>query len=304
MNLQEAGQAAADDAPWLEGLVRGIGRWIWEDHKSEFFYAAAALVWSFIRAMGKTVESGQTGLKFSFGRAVRVAEPGFHPLIPFLQVIRVLPTRSRTLDLAVQRVVTDEGLVYEVDANLVYRVVDVRRALIEIDDLTQGMLQVLALSVQELLRPRARAELYASSELDAELSRRMAERLEPWGVAVERAGFPSLRPSEATLRVTQLANLCGVRRAALGRLVAAGAPQASALGLLSPAPRMHSRTRALAQRARGRRAARRRAWMLRQAVHEAQRRFGSKLDQENVFVRYARRQRERRLERAAKGDQR
>jgi hypothetical protein len=65
---------------------------------------------------------------------------------------------------------------------------------------------------------------------------------------------------------------------------------------------MHSRTRALAHRARGRRAARRRAWMLRQAVHEAQRRFGSKLDQENVFVRYARRQRERRLERAAKDD--
>jgi hypothetical protein len=299
VNPQDVGPAAADEAPWLVGLLRGIGRWVWEDHKSELFYAAAAVVWSVVRAMGKTVESGQTGLQFSFGRAVRVVEPGFHPLIPFLQVIRVLPTRSRTLDLAAQRVVTDEGLVYEADANLVYRVVDVRRALIEIDDLTQGMLQVLALSVQELLRPRSRAELYASGELDLELSRRMAARLEPWGVAVERAGFPSLRPSPATLRVTQLANLCTVRRQALGRFVDAGAPLHSALGLLSPAPRMHSRTRALLERARGRRAVRRRAWLLRQAADEARRRFGRTLARENVFVRYARKKRERQRERAA-----
>jgi hypothetical protein len=264
VNPQDVGPAAADEAPWLVGLLRGIGRWVWEDHKSELFYAAAAVVWSVVRAMGKTVESGQTGLQFSFGRAVRVVEPGFHPLIPFLQVIRVLPTRSRTLDLAAQRVVTDEGLVYEADANLVYRVVDVRRALIEL-----------------------------------ELSRRMAVRLEPWGVAVERAGFPSLRPSPATLRVTQLANLCTVRRQALGRLVDAGAPLHSALGLLSPAPRMHSRTRALLERARGRRAVRRRAWLLRQAADEARRRFGRTLARENVFVRYARKKRERQRERAA-----
>ncbi|HVS17291.1 MAG TPA: SPFH domain-containing protein, partial [Planctomycetota bacterium] len=203
---------------WIADWARRIGVWIWEDHKSEFFYAALAVVWTVVRAMGKTVESGQTGLKFSFGRAVAVVEPGFHPLIPFLQVIRTLPTRSRTLDLSAQRVVTDEGLVFEVDANLVYRVVDVRRALIEIDDLVRGMHQVLALSVQELLRPRGRAELYASDALDGELSRRMAERLEPWGVAVEHAGFPSLRPSAESLRITQLGRLGGERAAALVRM--------------------------------------------------------------------------------------
>jgi len=283
----------------LAELLRGVGRWLWADHRSELFYGGMALLWSLVRAMGKTVESGQTGLKFSFGRAVRVVEPGFHPLLPFLQVIRTLPTRSRTLELAAQRVVTDEGLVWDVDANLVYRVVDVRRALIEIDDLTQGMLQVLALSVQELLRHRRRGQLYASAELDEELSQRMAARLEAWGVAVERAGFQSLRPSEESLRVTQLGVLGGARRAALARLSEARVPTWSALGLVSPAPRIVPRTAVLAERQRGRKAARRRTWLLAQAGREAKNRFAEVLADENIFVRHARRERERRRAKAA-----
>lgn len=302
MTPQDVESPPAPDLPWFVTPLRGLGRWLWEDHRSEFFYAGVALVWSVVRAMGKTVESGQTGLKFSFGRAQRVVEPGFHPLLPFLQVIRTVPARSRTLDLPAQRVVTDEGLVYDVDANLVYRVVDVQRALIEIDDLTQGMLQVLALSVQELLRHRARGELYASAELDGELSRRMAERLEPWGVAVERAGFPSLRPSRETLRVTQLTNLCAVRREALARLVENGVQAQSALALVSPAPRAVSRTKVLLERARGRGAQRRRAWLLRGAQHETQRRAVRARERENVLQRRARRERERRRERAAGAD--
>lgn len=299
MNLPDAQVPQAEHVPWLEGLLRGLGRWLWEDHRSEFFYVGMALLWSLIRALGKTVESGQTGLKFSFGRASRVVEPGFHPLIPFLQVIRSVPTRSRTLDLPAQRVVTDEGLVWDVDANLVYRVVDVRRALVEVDDLRQGMLQMLALSVQELLRHRSRAELYASPELDLELSQRMAERLEPWGVAVESAGFPSLRPSEATLRVTQLAGLGRSRSQAMGRMRAAGVEAAAALGLSSSAPRIVSRTRLLQERQRGRSAARRRAWLVRRAALEAKKRFDQVLSEENPFVRHARRERERRRERQA-----
>lgn len=278
----------------LAAWARGFARMVWEDHKSEFFYAVAAVVWAVVRAMGKTVESGQTGLKFSFGRAVRVVEPGFHPLIPFLQVVRTLPTRSRTLDLAAQRVVTDEGLVFDVDANLVYRVVDVRRALIEIDDLVQGMQQVLALSVQELLRPRARAELYASEELDQELSRRMAARLEPWGVAVERAGFPSLRPSRESLRITQLDRLGRERAAALRRLRTHGVDPAAALALASAAPRPVTRARLLAARGRVQRFERRRAWLVRQAAAQAAHEITRSRRSEGWFARRARLARERR----------
>lgn len=274
--------------------ARGIASWLWEDHKQELIYAGVGVVWAVVRASGKTVVSGRTGLKFSFGRATAELGPGFYPLLPFLQIVRTLPTRSRTLDLSAQRVVTDEGLVFDVDANLVYRVVDVRRALVEIDDLVQGMHQMLALSVQEVVRPRTRAELYASDALEAELARRMSARLEPWGVAVEHAGFPSLRPSEASLRITQLARLGGEREVACTRMGRDGIGPAAALALASQAPRIVPRTRVLAARDRARKTERLRAWLAREAERESGRRIALARRRESPFQRRAREQREQR----------
>jgi len=244
----------------------GIWRWLWANYAQEIATALLLAVFAIVRAMGRTVDSGSTGLKFSFGRAVREVGPGFYPLIPFLQVIRMLPTRSRTLELPEQRVTTLDGLVYQVDVNLVYRVVDIRKALIQIDDLERGMLQVLGLAVQEVLRARSRTELYASEALDADLSHWMARQLEPWGVVVEHAGFPTIHPSAETTKVTQLEALGSERAAVFSRLRARGADGQSALALLGVSTRFVPRTRRLAARARADAARRRIALAARRAV--------------------------------------
>jgi regulator of protease activity HflC (stomatin/prohibitin superfamily) len=238
---------------WLQILIDtgvGLWRWMWANYAQELATGLVLALFAVVRAMGRTVDSGSTGLKFSFGRAVREVGPGFYPLLPFLQVIHTVPTRSRTLDLPAQRVTTLDGLVYEVDVNLVYRVVDVRRALVQIDDLERGMLQVLGLAVQEVLRARSRGELYASEALDAEVSRWMARQLAPWGVEVDRAGFPTIHPSAETTRVTQLEALGSEREAVYARLRKSGADGRSALALLGTPPRFEPRTKRLAALAR------------------------------------------------------
>lgn len=286
----------------LADLLRELAVQVWEDHRQELLYAVAAIAWATVRAAGRTVQSGNTGLKFSFGRAVRVVEPGFHLLVPFLQVIRTLPTRSRTLDLPSQRVTTLDGLVYDVDANLVYRVVDVRKALIEIDELERGMLQVLGLAVQEVLRARGRAELYASAALDGELSGLMAARLAMWGVEVERAGFPTIHPSRETVRVTQLAALGAERRGALSRLRASGTSETSGLALLGLPTRVLTRTQLLAERSLGVRRRRRLVRLRRRLEHEDRvARAAARQGREGFFTRRARLARERRARRAAEG---
>lgn len=199
---------------WLGPFFVGIA----EDYARELVYAAAGLVWMTIRATGTTIQTGQTGVKFSFGRFQRTLEPGFHVMIPFLQIALAVPTRSRTLDLPAQRVTTFDGLVYEADANLVFRVSDARAALVEIDDLDRGMVQMLGLGVQEVLRAAGRERIARWEGLDRDLEETLARRLAPWGVSVEKAGFTSVTPSHATLRVTQLQRTVGERRAALERL--------------------------------------------------------------------------------------
>jgi hypothetical protein len=199
---------------WLGPFLTGI----LQDYAREFAYAVLGVVWITIRATGVTVQTGQTGVKFSFGRFQRTLEPGFHLMIPFLQIALPVPTRSRTLDLPAQRVTTFDGLVYEADANLVFRIVDARAALVEIDDLDRGMVQMLGLGVQEVLRAAGRERIARWDGLDGDLERNLARRLEPWGVRVEQAGFTSVTPSAKTLRVTQLRRTVGERWAALQRL--------------------------------------------------------------------------------------
>ncbi|MFN0008521.1 MAG: SPFH domain-containing protein [Planctomycetota bacterium] len=238
-----------------------IRAWFLSDVIGDFIrdnlWALWLVVWAIIRATGKIVQTGQTGLLFSFGRAKKVIGPGFRALIPFLQIVRIVPTRHRTLHLPAQCVTTRDGLVYFVDANLVFQVVDIRKALVEIDDLVKGMSQALGLGVQAVLVERGRAEMRAGGELDALLAKDLGRRLEPWGVEVVRAGFITITPSPESLRVTQIAAQVEEREKAFGAFEAAGLSRGQALALLGTRTRLTNRGRAVREKESRRRARRR-----------------------------------------------
>ena len=241
---------------------------LFESLRDDLFIIVVGALFALVRAMGVTVQSGQTGLLFTCGRARKEIPPGFRPLIPFLQQVKKMPTRSRTLDLPAQRVATFQGLVYHVDANVVYRIIDIRKALIQIDVLETGMRQMLGLGVQEVLRRAPQEAMHTSEHLDRDLAANLAERLEPWGVEVERAGFTSIAPSPKTLRLTQLGEVVNERRAMYERLRAAGIERRRALGLVGPRRMPRPKTLVMRRRAgqrrrmaRLRRLLMRRGWM-------------------------------------------
>lgn len=250
------------DSGWLAKLwswAEALATSIYEDHKKELLYAAAASVWGLMRLAGKTVETGSTGVKFSFGRVTRLCEPGFYPLIPVFQTIRIVPTRARTLELPTQTLATDDGLVFAVDANVAYRVTDPTKALVEVDDYIAALGQMLALSVHDVLAARDRASLRVSEVLDHDLAAAMQERCRAWGIEIERAGFNSIRPLRQTTRITQLESLARSRAAALAAFSESELSHVHALALLGSPARLVRRTRALRsveQRTRERRAGR------------------------------------------------
>ncbi|MDA1263967.1 MAG: SPFH domain-containing protein [Planctomycetota bacterium] len=200
--------------------------------RDELVLLAFGTAYAIAQAMVFQVKSGETGLRFDFGRAKKELAPGTHPMMPFVQRARKMPTRSRTLDLPFQRVVNLEGLVMHVDANVVYRITDVRKAMIEIDQLEKGMLQMLGLGVQEVLRATPYEEIQRATDLDRRLATNLALRLAPWGVEIERAGFPSISPSPQSLRITQLRHRVEERCGVCDNLVKAGVHGRRALPLV------------------------------------------------------------------------
>ena len=239
-------------------------------------YYIGAVVLAIVRASGVTVKSGNTGLIYTAGRVDRqvprwlrpalplirkvpflsgcprqVLKPGFHPMIPFLQQARRVPTRSRTLDLPAQRVAIPSGHVFVADANIVYRIVDIRKALIQVEDLVRGMTQMLTLGVQEVLRAASLDQLRSGVGLDEALRANLEAKLAAWGVTVERAGFPTITPSPMTLRITQLGHQTEERQRQLRALVTSGSDgpnMAAHAALGTVGTRRFFRTKARARR--------------------------------------------------------
>jgi regulator of protease activity HflC (stomatin/prohibitin superfamily) len=192
----------------------------------------ALAILALLRQLGTTVQTGSKGVLFVWGHVRKELEPGFHPLVPLMMTVRKTPVRSITLELPHQRVTTADGLVYDVQPNIVYHVADPKRAVTEIDNLRHGIEAMLAVSAAELLRDLTRTEVLQVKTLEAELLVRVAKKVARWGVAVEQAGFTSIAPTKKTLHLTQLALRTAERERVLDKLSADGVPRTAAVALL------------------------------------------------------------------------
>jgi regulator of protease activity HflC (stomatin/prohibitin superfamily) len=202
------------------------------DYAKNHRVVTALAVLALLRLFGITVQSGSKGVLFVFGRVREELGPGFHFLVPFVTAARTIPVRSVTLDLPRQRITTADGLVYDVQANIVYRVADPKLALTQIDNLRHGIEAKLPLIVEDLLRSQTRAGILDFTSLEAELGARAEAALQRWGVTVEQAGFKSIAPTHKTLRLTQLLLLGAERERVVLELLAHGVTVNAALALM------------------------------------------------------------------------
>jgi regulator of protease activity HflC (stomatin/prohibitin superfamily) len=229
---------------WLCNLPAALFKWLVE-YAQKHPVAAFLVVLAIVRSFGVTVRSGRAGVLFFCGRVRKVLEPGFHPLVPILHRVKETPIRSVTLDLPRQRVSTVDGLVYDVDASIIYRVEDPVKALTTVDDVGRGVTNLVPLVVAEVMCVQTVASLSARLALDADLMTRTQKALARWGLVVEQAGLNSIAPTRPTARLTQLGARVRERVQLLRKQVAAGTPPRLAVALVAagPPPRARSRVR-------------------------------------------------------------
>jgi len=150
------------------------------------------------------VYDGQHALKFTLGRAQGIVGPGIHFKWPIVQRFRVEETKDTTLDLETQVIQLKDDLVYEVSAKLVYQIVDLRKALIEVDDLVAGLRNRLTMAVQRVVRAQDRVSILELEQMVAAVVRDLAPVCDQWGIRIHEFGFSDISPTPATLEVTQL----------------------------------------------------------------------------------------------------
>jgi regulator of protease activity HflC (stomatin/prohibitin superfamily) len=159
------------------------------------------------------VYDGQHALKFHLGRALGVVGPGVHFKIPIIQRFQVQPTKDTTLDLEPQVIQLSDELVYEVGAKVVYQIVDLRKAVIEVDNLVEGLKNRLVIIVQNVVKAQDRNSIRDMARMVDEVKQALRPVEEQWGVKVHEFGFSTLSPTPETLEITQLQKLANEKLA-------------------------------------------------------------------------------------------
>jgi regulator of protease activity HflC (stomatin/prohibitin superfamily) len=205
------------------------------------------------------VYDGQHALKFTLGRARYVVGPGVHWKWPIVQRFQVQSTKHTTLDLEPQVIQLADDLVYEVDAKVLYQVVDLLKAIIEIDDLVTGLQNRVVLAIQRVVSSKTRDTIRDTEALIRGIREELRPVEDQWGVKILQLGFSNLSPSPASLEITQLDLLARERQVLYRHLAESGLPADAAVALVTGAvvtthpthgvPGLRDERRALAARA-------------------------------------------------------
>jgi regulator of protease activity HflC (stomatin/prohibitin superfamily) len=179
------------------------------------------------------VYDGQHALKFTLGRAGAVVGPGVHWKWPIIQSYRVEETKDTTIELEPQKIQLRDDLVYEVGARAVYQIVNLRRSMIEVDNLVTGLKNRMVLAVQRVVKACDRVSVRDLPRMVAAVKDELAEVEEQWGVIIHEFGFSTFTPTPETLEITQLRKLAEEKLALFGQFREKGLSVEAAVALIS-----------------------------------------------------------------------
>jgi regulator of protease activity HflC (stomatin/prohibitin superfamily) len=179
------------------------------------------------------VYDGQHALKFTLGRAGPVVGPGVHWKWPIVQAYRVKETKDTTLELEKQVIQLKDDLVYEVGARAIYQIVDLRKAMIEVDNLVTGLKNLMVLAIQLVVKSQDRNSIRDMPAMVAAVKQELSAVEEQWGVKIHEFGFSTFSPTPETLEITQLRRLAEEKTTLYHHLRKEGLGVEAAVALIS-----------------------------------------------------------------------
>jgi regulator of protease activity HflC (stomatin/prohibitin superfamily) len=145
----------------------------------------AALLLILLPASIKIVYQYEAGVVFRLGRLERTRAPGIRFIIPFLDRMRKIDTRTVTMDVPSQEAITRDNVTLKVNAVVYFRVMHPEAAVIEVYDYRLATYQIAQTTLRSVLGQSELDELLAQREkINQQLQKIIDEQTEPWGIKV------------------------------------------------------------------------------------------------------------------------
>ncbi len=133
----------------------------------------------------KILPEWERGVVLRFGRSVGVRGPGLIVLIPGVERILRVDTRTVTMDIKPQDVITLDNVSMKVNAVIYFRVVDAEKAVTQVEDFFFATSQLAQTTLRSVLGQYEMDDLLSSRDkINHTLQEILDKATEPWGIKV------------------------------------------------------------------------------------------------------------------------
>ena len=136
----------------------------------------------------KILKQYERGVIFTLGKVSLehgVKGPGLIVLLPGIQKMVRVSLRTVTMDVPSQDVITKDNVTVKVNAVVYFRVIDPRKAIVEVEDFYYATSLIAQTTLRSILGQNTLDDLLSNREaINAELQKVIDQQTEPWGVKV------------------------------------------------------------------------------------------------------------------------
>jgi len=143
----------------------------------------------------------QRALVFRFGRYIDTRGPGLFWIIPFVESVVIVDMRVLTDGVEQQETMTKDNVPIKVNAVIWYRVVAPDRAIIEVQDVRNAVIQTALTTLRNTIGQHTLDDVLKEREkLAALLKERVDTVTEPWGVEIHNVEMKNVEIPESMQR--------------------------------------------------------------------------------------------------------
>jgi len=171
------------------------------------------------------------GIKFRFGKFVRILDPGFNWIIPVVETVQIVDVRVIAINIPSQEIMTRDNVPSKINGVLFFAIKDAKKAVLEVSDYLFAISQLAQASLRDVC---------GKVELDTILSKReemgndirvmVDKETEEWGIAIMDVKIKDIELPENMKR--SMANQAEAERSRRARIILAEAEEQAAFKLV------------------------------------------------------------------------
>ena len=163
---------------------------------------AAIVLFLMLLAMSLRIATQyERAVVFRLGRYSRTAGPGVYFLLPMIEWQLTLDLRTKTTSVEGQETITRDNVPIKVNAVIWQRVIDPQRAVIEVANVDNAVIQVALTTLRSIIGQHTLDGVLKEQDTIAhEIEISTDKATEPWGVKVERVQMKNVEIPESMQR--------------------------------------------------------------------------------------------------------